>query len=382
MTTQIESRRRRTGATVAVGILLLGALAVATVVLRTPAIEEDIEARTMSWIAAQSFETGVTGAVSDGRDVTLVGQVPAEHADYFRERIGSLRGVRSVTFETAPLATPEPATGTSTTTTAVAATTTTAIAAPALTAPTTTTLPAPEPAKLELSRVGITAAVPSPTDARRVEMGASAAGVAVEVVVDPDLGDASWLDGIDTALASLRGVGTARLEITADAAVLSGRTATEEQASSVLAAFADLGLILDTSDFDVASPPSVGQAAELEAELNAAVTDASVLFDTGSTAISETGGVLLDEIAVLLLQAPGARVEVQGHTDDVGTAVDNLALSQRQAGAIVAYLVDAGVDPVQVTAVGYGDTEPIADNATEEGRAANRRIEFVVEGAD
>jgi OOP family OmpA-OmpF porin len=381
MTTQIVSRRRRTRVTVAVGILLLGALAVVTVVLRTPAIEEDIEARTMLWIAAQSFETGVTGAVADGRDVTLVGQVPTEHADYFRERIGSLRGVRSVTFETAPLAAPEPATG-RTTTTAVAATTTTAIAAPALTAPTTTTLPAPEPATLELSRVGITAAVPSPTDARRVEMGASAAGVAVEVVVDPDLGDASWLDGIDTALASLRGVGTARLEITGDAAVLSGRTATEDQASSVLAAFADLGLILDTSDFGVASPPSVGQAAELEAELNAAVMDASALFDTASTDISETGEVLLDEIAVLLLQAPGARVEVQGHTDDVGTAVDNLALSRRQAEAVVAYLVDAGVDPVQVTAVGYGDTEPIADNATEEGRAANRRIEFVVEGAD
>ena len=66
-----------------------------------------------------------------------------------------------------------------------------------------------------------------------------------------------------------------------------------------------------------------------------------------------------------------------GHTDDIGPADGNQRLSQRRADAVRNWLVDNGIDADRLTAVGYGEDQPIADNSTEEGRTANRRIEFI-----
>lgn len=69
---------------------------------------------------------------------------------------------------------------------------------------------------------------------------------------------------------------------------------------------------------------------------------------------------------------------MKGHTDAVGSAESNKALSQKRAQAVVNYLVKQGVDPAQLQAVGYGQEQPIADNVTPEGQFKNRRIEFEV----
>ena len=72
-------------------------------------------------------------------------------------------------------------------------------------------------------------------------------------------------------------------------------------------------------------------------------------------------------------------VRVEGHTDDVGPAEYNEDLSRRRATAVRAHLVDRGtVDPMRLEAVGYGETRPITENATDEGRATNRRVEMVI----
>lgn len=76
---------------------------------------------------------------------------------------------------------------------------------------------------------------------------------------------------------------------------------------------------------------------------------------------------------------PGARITIAGHTDDRGRPEVNLLLSQQRAEAVAARLIAAGVADARITAVGYGADRPVADNATAEGRAQNRRIEFVVE---
>lgn len=99
-------------------------------------------------------------------------------------------------------------------------------------------------------------------------------------------------------------------------------------------------------------------------------------FDYGSSVLSDQLVVLLNTAAGILLRNPTLVGTVEGHTDDVGSDAFNQALSEDRAQAAVDYLVAAGVDPARVVAIGYGETRPIGDNSTEEGRTINRRIEF------
>ncbi|MGI9613988.1 MAG: OmpA family protein, partial [Acidimicrobiales bacterium] len=89
---------------------------------------------------------------------------------------------------------------------------------------------------------------------------------------------------------------------------------------------------------------------------------------------------VLADIAESLNRVPDVPFEVVGHTDDVGEEQDNLLLSEQRAEAVVERLAELGVDPGRMTARGEGETNPIADNNTDEGKAANRRIEFILVG--
>jgi outer membrane protein OmpA-like peptidoglycan-associated protein len=102
-----------------------------------------------------------------------------------------------------------------------------------------------------------------------------------------------------------------------------------------------------------------------------------VFFETGKTVIEARSLPLLDEVASVILAHPvGGQVEVQGHTDDQGNDAANLKLSQGRAEAVRDYLVTKGVAAEQLVAKGYGETKPIASNASEDGRGENRRVEF------
>ena len=84
------------------------------------------------------------------------------------------------------------------------------------------------------------------------------------------------------------------------------------------------------------------------------------------------------EIAKLVQQNADLKLRVEGHTDNQGNAATNQALSEKRAQAVVDYLVRAGLPASRFTAVGYGSARPVATNDTDEGKAQNRRIEFVV----
>jgi OOP family OmpA-OmpF porin len=104
----------------------------------------------------------------------------------------------------------------------------------------------------------------------------------------------------------------------------------------------------------------------------------AVDFEFNSTQLTAPAQRTLDEVATALLTQPELNVEVQGHTDSIGTETYNLGLSERRAVAVKAYLVSRGLSATALTAKGYGKAKPIASNETAEGRAQNRRVAFEV----
>ena len=103
----------------------------------------------------------------------------------------------------------------------------------------------------------------------------------------------------------------------------------------------------------------------------------NILFDTGKATIKPESQEEIQKVADYMLKNPGARFEVQGHTDNQGSDKVNDPLSQQRAEAVVKALEGLGVDPFNLRAVGKGSHEPVADNSTDEGRAKNRRVEFI-----
>jgi outer membrane protein OmpA-like peptidoglycan-associated protein len=86
----------------------------------------------------------------------------------------------------------------------------------------------------------------------------------------------------------------------------------------------------------------------------------------------------LRELAEIAKERPAFRIEIEGHTDAEGTDERNQRLSDRRARAVADFLTREGVEANRLSTVGYGATRPVADNDTEDGRARNRRIEFIV----
>lgn len=101
-----------------------------------------------------------------------------------------------------------------------------------------------------------------------------------------------------------------------------------------------------------------------------------VAFEPNSATIAPGSDTSLIDLANLLRQAPELRIRVAGHTDNTGRAAVNLELSRSRARSVADYLADRGVAVDQLIAQGYGDTQPVADNGIESGRARNRRIEI------
>ncbi len=109
------------------------------------------------------------------------------------------------------------------------------------------------------------------------------------------------------------------------------------------------------------------------------ITLEGIEFEFGKAIIKKGSTSTLDWAAAILTNHPEIEVEIQGHTDSMGTAEANLKLSQARAEAVRQYLIDIHmIEPVRLIPIGYGKKQPIADNATEAGRAKNRRVNFVV----
>jgi len=113
-------------------------------------------------------------------------------------------------------------------------------------------------------------------------------------------------------------------------------------------------------------------------EANATIVLKNIFFDSKLYEIKTESTPELDNLVQLLKDNPALKIQITGHTDNVGKAEDNLLLSNNRAKAVITYLTTKGIDPARLSYKGFGSTQPIESNNTEEGRAKNRRTELKV----
>jgi len=113
-------------------------------------------------------------------------------------------------------------------------------------------------------------------------------------------------------------------------------------------------------------------------EANASVVLKNVFFDVNKFDLKSESEAELDIVVQLMNDNPTVKIQIGGHTDNVGKPTDNLTLSNNRAKSVVNYLISKGIPTARLSAKGFGETQPVADNKTEEGKALNRRTEMKV----
>lgn len=104
----------------------------------------------------------------------------------------------------------------------------------------------------------------------------------------------------------------------------------------------------------------------------------NVYFDSGKSSLKQESFKELDELYEFLSLKPNLKIEISGHTDDVGDDDNNMILSKNRALSVKNYLLSKGISKTRIIIKAYGETKPVADNTTQEGRSKNRRIEVLV----
>ncbi len=128
-----------------------------------------------------------------------------------------------------------------------------------------------------------------------------------------------------------------------------------------------------------ANTPKVA-ALNCQKEFDELLANEMILFQTDTAVIEADSAVLLQALSFAAEKCPDAYITVSGHTDNLGDDQYNQKLSEKRARAVAYYLMTMRIDENRLLAVGYGETQPIGDNDTEDGRKLNRRIEFTVGG--
>lgn len=195
---------------------------------------------------------------------------------------------------------------------------------------------------------------------------------------------ASWPVRVMAGLDALSLLHNGVLNITPDGLRVAGRTGNTEANAEIARHLADKLSQTDSFSIDVRYVEELDPIAALPtaeeciAGLQAIQKDQKILFEPGSGTLDASAEPIIDAIAQQLTECPDLKVEIQGHTDSQGRESMNQALSQTRAQSVLTALQDRRILTAGIVATGYGESQPIADNDTEEGREANRRIEFVL----
>jgi OmpA-OmpF porin, OOP family len=213
----------------------------------------------------------------------------------------------------------------------------------------------------------------------RALFGAAQTDIATRAV--PDL-PSGWAIRAMAGLQALSRVSEGTMTLEPETLRLVGRTGDAAVASEITrflagelgqAAAFDVAVRYDEALDPVAALPTPEQCVERIQEIQA---EGKITFDPGSVEINESAGEVLDRIAGVLPDCQHVRMEISGHTDSQGREEMNLNLSQSRADAVLNGLLAREVLVSNLVAQGYGESQPLASNETEEGREQNRRIEF------
>ncbi len=241
------------------------------------------------------------------------------------------------------------------------------------------------------------AAKTSVLDAVKVAFGDAASG---EILVDTTAKGANWLGMLANFLPELKAMTSSKLTLDGDDITLEGSMPQGDidgLMGKLTSVFGDKFNIKSMATALAAAPEApkddATKNAEAAAKMDAlaaagnisgedlvkALNMAIIHFATGSANISPNSmDILTKAAATLKAAAAGTKVEIGGHTDNVGNPASNMKLSEARANSVMGTLVKLGVDAAMLSAKGYGDTKPVGANDTPEGKAANRRMEFTL----
>lgn len=203
--------------------------------------------------------------------------------------------------------------------------------------------------------------------------------------LDPELPD-GWPVRVLAGLAALAELDQGTLLVRADTVEVKGVTGSQAARARIAQILSDkLGQgktykVSVTYDPELDPVASLPTPEECAADVAAVLARQKITFEPGSAEIDAAADPVMAALAKALARCGGVRMEIAGHTDSQGSEEGNRALSQARADAVLVALQGRQVDVSGLTAKGYGESVPIADNATEEGREANRRIEFTLVG--
>ncbi len=191
----------------------------------------------------------------------------------------------------------------------------------------------------------------------------------------------------DTAIASLRNIdplSNGRVEMRDLSVNVFGDASSEDMRDSVQSSITGALMSPYNGSYSITAPapvvvaPVVTAADTCQTDFNNLLANENVNFESAQAIIAQASYPLLDQMVAIAANCPNASISVEGHTDSQGDDTMNQNLSEQRAQAVLTYLSNNGVDVSRLSSAGYGETMPIGDNATADGRAMNRRIEFTV----
>ena len=249
----------------------------------------------------------------------------------------------------------------------------------AQTSPPSRTAPAAAPARAAAAPNQVVAAGTVPDEATRAAIIARLRevygneGVSDQLSVGSVVAPPNWASHVRKLISpDLKRVSRGQLSINGNLVEVKGEVANEAQRQQVVS---DMASALNPT-YTVKN--SLRVSAGEQGMLDRTLANRIVEFQSGSSTLTPQGRSVLDEMAAALLKISGRTVEVAGHTDSQGARDTNIALAVARAEAVKAYLGTKGVNPASVQTLGVGPDRPLADTATPDGRARNRRIEFRV----
>lgn len=244
---------------------------------------------------------------------------------------------------------------------------------------------APEPAQAKLSlsieagKLALRGAVPDAVLKQQLVAKAyqafGAGNVVNHLTIDSEVKSEEWLPRASEVIQRLKGWGSGEVTFDGRRAILTGeaksesdRTKRYEELTNLLGATAKLDGQIQVKQ----APKQVAVVSKIHDVL----VGKTVEFEIGSATLAPRGMKVLDELVPIIQSDKDVRLEIGGHTDNYGDPKFNELVSQARAVSVAQYLISKGVDGRRLTSKGYGDSKPIANNKTREGRQQNRRVTF------